>query len=120
MGKRTLQVGRLIRSALTDLIAEMRDTRVKEVILTDVVVSVDLLHARVYLDVFGDEEEAARAVQALEYASGYLRRGLAERLNLRNTPELHFLFDRDLRRGERVSRLLRDTEEPEDGPEPES
>jgi len=114
MGKRTLQVGRLIRSTLADLILEMRDPRVKEVTLTDVVVSTDLLYAKVYLDIFGDEAEAARAVRALERASGYLRRGLAEKLNLRNTPELRFLFDRDLRRGERVSRLLRGTEEPGD------
>ncbi|HUT99047.1 MAG TPA: 30S ribosome-binding factor RbfA [bacterium] len=114
MGKRTIQVGRLIRNALADLIAGMRDTRVREVTLTDVVISTDLLHARVYLDVFGDEADAARAVRALERASGYLRRGLAEMLNLRNTPELRFLFDSNLRRGERVSRLLRDTEEPVD------
>jgi ribosome-binding factor A len=115
MGKRTIQVGRLIRGVLADLIAGMRDPRVKEITLTDVVLSADLLHARVYVDVFGGEADAARAVRALERASGYLRRGLAERLNLRNTPELRFLFDRDLRRGERVTRLLRDTEEPGDG-----
>ncbi|MCX7022770.1 MAG: 30S ribosome-binding factor RbfA [bacterium] len=114
MGKRTLQVGKLIRSTLADLILEMRDTRVKEVTLTDVVISTDLLYAKVYVDVFGDEADAARAVLALERASGYLRRGLAERLNLRSTPELRFIFDNDLRRSERVSRLLRDTEEPGD------
>ena len=114
MDKRTLQVGRLIRNALAELIIEMRDPRVKEVTLTDVVISTDLLYAKVYVDVFGDEAEAARAIRALERASGYLRRCLAERLNLRNTPELRFLFDSDLRRGERVSRLLRDTEEPGD------
>ncbi len=115
MSKRTIQVGRLIRSALSDLITGMRDTRVKGVAVTEVVLSVDLLHAKVYLDAFGDESDADRAIKALHHASGYLRRGLAWRLNLRNTPELRFLFDRDLRRGERVSRLLRNPEEPGDG-----
>jgi ribosome-binding factor A len=114
MGKRTLQVGRLIRGTLAELILDMRDPGVREVTLTDVVISTDLLHARVYIDVLGDEADAARAIRALEHASGYLRRGLAEMLNLRNTPELRFLFDNDLRRGERVSRLLRDTGEPGD------
>jgi ribosome-binding factor A len=115
MSRRTIQVGRLVRGALSDLIAGMRDDRVEGVTVTDVVLSVDLLHARVYLDVFGGEAEVARAVRALDRASGYLRRELAGRLNLRNTPELRFLFDRDLRRGERVSRLLTDLEEPGDG-----
>ncbi len=115
MSKRTIQVGRLIRGALSELITGMRDTRVKGVSVTEVVLSVDLLHAKVYLDVFGDESDTDRAVKALHHASGYLRRGLARMLDLRNTPELRFLFDRDLRRGERVSRLLRETEEPGDG-----
>jgi len=115
LSKRTIQVGRLVRGALAEIITGMRDTRVKGVCVTEVVLSVDLLHAKVYLDVFGDESDADRSIYALRHASGYLRRGLAGRLNLRNTPELSFLFDKDLRRGERVSRLLRNPEEPDDG-----
>ena len=50
MSKRTIQVGRQIKTALTELIANLREPRIGELVLTEVVLSPDLLYAKVYYD----------------------------------------------------------------------
>lgn len=106
MSKRTIQVGRQLKTALTELIDELRDPRIGELVLTEVELSVDLLYAKVYYDSNESGDELAQTQAGLEHAVPHLRRRLARELNLRNTPELTFHFDKDLRRGERVRELL--------------
>jgi ribosome-binding factor A len=115
--KRAEQVGDLIRAELAGLIQrDLRDPRVGFVTLTAVRLSPDLRSARVYVSVL-EESREDEAIQALGRASGFLRRELAARLQLRNVPSLAFHADPSLRRGARIEELLSE-EAPPEGEEP--
>jgi len=87
------------------------------VTLTDVALSDDLRHARVFVSVLGDE---SRALAALDRARPFLRHALARQGRLRYTPELRFVLDRSAATGFRVEHLLSsgDGEQDEDAEEP--
>ena len=101
--RRPQRVAEQVRDDLARLLRELRDPAVGFVTLTDVVLSDDLRHARVYVSVLGDEE---RALDALERSRSFLRHGLARAGRLRYTPDLRFEIDRSITTGLRVDRLL--------------
>lgn len=87
------------------LVREAKDPRFGEVTVSQVEVSRDLSHAKVYVTLHADSE-IAPTLSALNKAAGYLRHGLAQRLRLRYLPELHFVHDASLERASRVSALI--------------
>jgi ribosome-binding factor A len=96
-----------IQRDLAELIrTEMKDPRVGMVTLTEVELSSDQHHARVYFTVLGDEAQAKLTEQGLQHAAGYLRARLAEAIKLRVIPDLHFTYDESVERGARLSRLI--------------
>lgn len=86
--RRRERVSELIREEISELIRrEVRDPRLSGLIsVTEVVTSPDLRHARVFVSVMGTEEEKRQVEKGLAAASGFLRKGLGERLSLRYTP----------------------------------
>jgi ribosome-binding factor A len=106
MHKSQVQIGREIRKVLGPLVDELRDPNLGEVSIVEVVLSPDLLHARVYFDVNEDAAGIKRNQEILEKAAGYLRHQLSRQLRLPSTPTLLFRFDEALRRSERVIGLL--------------
>jgi len=90
----------------------MKDPRLGFVSVTDVELSGDLRHAKVYVSVFGDAAEKARTMAALASARGYVRSELARRIRLRYFPDLQFEMDESIERGARVDRLLRQVKPP--------
>jgi ribosome-binding factor A len=99
----------LIQFHLTSLLErKVKDPRVEMVTITDVQVTGDASRADVHFSVLGGEEERAEAKDGLKSASGWLRRELGNRLDLRNTPELIFHYDPSLKRGERIANILDD------------
>ena len=105
---RTLRLGDQIQRELAQLIRdELSDPRVGWVTVSEVSVSRDLAHAKVYVTLLGcSEEQAMPAVDALNHAAGYLRRLLGRRLTSRQVPALHFLFDSSFDKGARLSKLI--------------
>ncbi len=106
---RTQRVGDFLKQELATLIQfEIRDPRVGMVSITDVEVSRDLAHAKVYMTVLGKDtkEEAEESVAVLNKAAGYLRSQLAKSNNARTTPKLHFHFDSSVVRGQYLSDLI--------------
>jgi ribosome-binding factor A len=75
--------------------------------VTGVEVTQDLQKAKVYVSFLDDESEKA-IMQRLRKAARFFRREIAERLNLRHTPELEFVYDPSIARGARVLQLLRE------------
>lgn len=69
-------------------------------------VTPDLKYCKAYISVLGDEEAAKATIQGLKSAEGYVRRELARRINLRNTPELKFILDQSIEYGVTMSRLI--------------
>lgn len=97
-----------IQRTLSKIIAEeVHDPRVGIMTsVTDVEVATDLKTCKVYISVLGGEEERASAMEGLKRAEGFLRKRLAQTLNLRNTPELRFLSDTSLEYGAKMSRII--------------
>src|SRR5215469_6751874 len=101
--RRQDQLGDQIAEDLSDLIrTRMKDPRVGFASITDVELSADLRHARVFVSVLGSAEEQHATLKALEHAVGFLRHELAQRLNIRYTPEIVFKQDRSIERGTRI------------------
>lgn len=84
---------------------EVKDPAVGFVSLSDVEVSRDLSHARVYITVF-DEAQAKDSLKALNRAAGFLRRRLGQEMRLRVVPELSFRHDASVETGRRMDRLI--------------
>lgn len=76
--------------------------------VTEVRVSHDLRHARVFVSSLGEPGARAAAVEALNHAAPFLRRALGRAVTLKYLPELVFVEDSTLEHGERVERLLRE------------
>jgi ribosome-binding factor A len=104
------RVGEEIAHEVNAMLAgELKDPRLEGmVVATQVRVQPDMKHARVFISVNGSNKEQADAIKALEHASGYIRRELVERLQLRRVPELHFTLDLSQEHIERIEQLLKD------------
>ncbi len=106
--RRSQRVSEAVREELTELIGfEMDDPRLGAVTVTDVEISPDGRHARVKVAPQGDETERSRALAALDHARRFLRHELANRLNLRRVPDLHFELDRWAGVDDRIEVLLK-------------
>ena len=97
--------GQLRRELATLVQREVKDPGVGFVSISDVEVTRDLAHARVYVTVF-EEDKAQASIQALKRASGYLRRRLGQELRIRTVPELHFFHDDSVETGSRMDQLI--------------
>ena len=104
------RVGEEIAHEINAMLAgELKDPRLEGmVVATQVRVQPDMKHARVFISVNGTNKEQSDAIKALEHASGYIRRELVERLQLRRVPELHFTLDLSQEHIERIEQLLND------------
>ena len=115
-GHRAERVADRVRRELARLIhEELRDPRIGFVTLTDVDLSSDLRHARVFVTVMGDENRDA-TLEALNHAVPFLRRSLARKASLKFTPQLRFFRDGGEESGQRVDTILDGIEIP---PEPD-
>ncbi len=96
-----------IQRELSDIIRlEIKDPRVSLVTVTDVEVSQDNAHAKVFFTVLGEPAQQEAAERALAHAAGFVRSALAKRIKLRTVPQLHFHYDVSIERGMRLSRLI--------------
>jgi ribosome-binding factor A len=104
---RTRKIGELIQRELASLIPrELNDPRAAQATITAVDVAPDLSHAKVFVTHLGGGEQAKGVVAALNHAAGFLRHALRERVILRHVPELRFVYDASVERGDTIERLL--------------
>ena len=102
---RTERVNELMRRELVLLLKqETKDPRLKQVAITDVIVSRDLTSAKVFFSV--DEDSIEIVVSLLNKASGFFRSSLSKTLDLRHTPTLSFIYDTAPNTGARIDDLL--------------
>lgn len=99
-----------IMREITDIIRTLKDPRVSESLLSVVRcdVSKDLSYATVYVSAISGLDAAKRAVVGLKSASGYVRRELSSRIELRHTPELRFVADDSIEHSADIARMLED------------
>ncbi len=104
---RSQRVVEQIRRELAELIRlEVKDPRVGFITLTDVEITPDYAHAKVYFTSMTGSEGVEDILAGLRRASGFLRRELGRRVRIHTTPELHFHSDKSVEEGSRLSRLI--------------
>ena len=107
--RRVSRVAELIKREVSQmLIHDIKDDRVGAglVSVTDVVVSGDLQHAKIFVSVYGSEEAKIETMAGLKSATGFVRTELGQRVRLRRTPEVIFQEDSSIERGTKVLSLL--------------
>lgn len=114
---RTRRVADQIQRHLAELIQmELGDPRVGMVTVTGVEVTHEFERARIYFTVLGktlaDKEQIDITTEVLNKAAGYLRSALAKRLKLRTTPQLVFVYDSSMEKGNRLSDLIKQAAKP--------
>ena len=108
-GRRVERVAALIRRETSELLINgIRDERVHQgmVSITEVEVSGDLQHCKIFVSIFSEEEQRQQVLEGLQAASGYLRGELGRRLQMRRAPEVVFQLDRGIEKGTSVLNLL--------------
>ncbi len=105
--KRSDRVGGLIQKTLSQILQKkIKDPRLETIMISAVRMTPDLKLARIYFTVFGSGTSKESAYEGLKKARGFVKRSLAQRLNLRYMPELEFFYDESFDYGERIDRLL--------------
>jgi ribosome-binding factor A len=105
---RGLRVADQIQRDLAELISlELKDPRVGMVTLTEVQVTADYAHAKIFFTTLAEDQESIKkTIEGLSKASGFLRQQLGRRLKIHTLPELHFIHDTSTIRGIALSRLI--------------
>ena len=108
MPARGQRVADQIQRDLSEIIAmELKDPRVGMITLTEVQLTPDYAHAKVFFTTLVDNPEAVKnTLTGLSNAAGYLRKLLGKRVTIHTLPELHFVFDVSTSRGSALSKLI--------------
>jgi ribosome-binding factor A len=107
--RRVARVAESIRREVSRmLLSEIKDDRVGMgmVSVTDVQVAGDLQHAKIFVSIYGTEEDKVESMAGLRSATSFVRGELGRRIGLRRTPEVIFLEDTSLERGDRILSLI--------------
>ena len=84
---------------------EVKDADIKFVTVTDCKLSSDLSYAKIYVTVLDDSKKET-TLKALKDASGFICRELAERIDIRHTPELEFVYDESIEYGKKIEDII--------------
>lgn len=98
-----------VRRELASVIRDLKDSRIP--MLTSVVavnVTNDLSYAKCYISVMGDADVQKKALEGLKSASGFIRREVGRRIDLRHTPEFLFEIDHSIEHGAYINQVLSD------------
>ena len=87
------------------IMREVKDENIKFVTITGVDTTSDLSFAKVYYTVL-DDSKKEKTAEALEKAASFIRTKLAERIEIRHTPELKFIYDTSIAYGEHIDELI--------------
>ncbi len=114
--RRVSRVSSLIKREVSQMLLNgIKDDRVGAgmVSITEVDVSGDLQHAKIFVSIYGTQEAKAETMEGLKASEGFVRRELGSRIRLRRSPEINFIQDTSLERGDRMLNLLNQISENE-------
>ncbi|HKL75734.1 MAG TPA: 30S ribosome-binding factor RbfA [Halanaerobiales bacterium] len=111
-GQRERKVAEFLKEEVSQIIRrEVKDPRIGFVSITDVEVSGDLRHAKVFVSVYGDETEKEETMAGLEKATGFIRKLVGERITTYHTPKIIFRYDDSIEHGVYISNLIKEVRE---------
>ncbi|MCX7933758.1 MAG: 30S ribosome-binding factor RbfA [Planctomycetota bacterium] len=91
---------------ISHIIRELKDPRIGFVTITAAQVTADLSEAKILFSVYGDSQEIDNSTAALQHAARYIRRRLAEVMEIKTVPYLAFVYDRNIAYADEMSRLI--------------
>lgn len=101
---RNTRIAEQMRRELADLLQfEVKDPRIGMVTITEVEVSGDMAHAKIY---YSAAKPSDSLQQGLEKSAGFLRTQVAKRMLLRTVPQLHFVYDASIDNGMKMAQLI--------------
>ena len=104
---RARRVADQMQRELSELIRlEVKDPRVGMLTITEIEVTRDMDHAKVFFTTLGGKPEHDACLEGLQRASGFLRTHLSQRMQLRQVPKLSFVYDHSVERGVQLSQLI--------------
>jgi ribosome-binding factor A len=107
--RRVEKVSSLIKREISQmLMSEIKDDRVGAgmVSITEVEISGDLQHAKVFVSIYGTEKAKNETMEGLRACASFVRKGLGKRISLRHTPEIRFVEDSSLEKGDKLINFI--------------
>ena len=104
--KRSERVRKLLHRKICEIIREIKDPRIGFVTITDTELSDDLKELKVYYSVLGNEDDRKNTNLAINKACSFIKFRIGEELILRNVPNIMFVYDNSIERGDRVLSIL--------------
>jgi ribosome-binding factor A len=107
--RRVEKVSSLIKREISQmLISEIKDDRVGAgmVSITEVEISGDLQHAKVFVSIYGTDSAKNETMEGLKACTPFVRKSLGKRLSLRHTPEIRFVEDSSLEKGDKLINFI--------------
>ena len=106
MSIKTQRIASNIIKELSYILAyEVKDEDIKFVTITDCKLATDSSYAKIYVTVF-DKDKINTTIKALNDASGFIRKELANRIDIRHTPELNFVYDESIEYGKKIEDII--------------
>lgn len=100
------RINELLKREIISVIRDkLQDKRLKEVLITEVIISSDLSAAKVFFST--DEKNKKDIALLLNKASGFFRLQLSKKIDLRHTPVLNFIYDTTINKSNRIEEILR-------------
>lgn len=101
------RINQVVKEEISNILSrELKDPRLKFVTITSVNVARDLRYAKVYFSVLGNAAQVEAVQQGLDSARGFVRRLIGQRVRMRYTPEIEFVFDRSLEYSIQIEQAL--------------
>ena len=107
MSTRQDKIQALLKEEISNILRrEFADPRLGFVTITDVEVSPDISFAKVFVSIFGKDEEKETNLAVLKHAKSYIRQLLSKRIRMRTVPEIDFRLDTSIDHGMKITELL--------------
>jgi len=120
-GSRADKVVESIKEEISNIVdREIKDPRIGFVTITHVELKDDLRYAKVFFSKMGTQDEKKKALKGLESATGFIRKLVAERLDLRYAPEIVFKLDESAEYSQHIEDVLKKIKEQESPPKADS
>ena len=101
------KINQMIKREVGEIVLkEIKDPRLEFVTITEVVVTKDLQHAKIYYSVLGNKDQAQKTQEGLSSARGFIRKLIGQRVRMRYTPEVEFIFDPTIEYSARIEAAL--------------
>lgn len=104
---RTTRVAEQMKKEVASIVEkDLKDPRIGFITITNVELSNDLRHAKIFFSSLGNEEEQKRSLAGLDNAKGFIRKEIASRIQLRYAPEILFRIDNSIEHGVKIAQIL--------------